>query len=155
MAKFKIIDRDMGYKHLVKQVKKLSKKPRVEAGLVREQGEIPKSNSNSLTVAAVALFNEFGLKVPERSFLRSTFDEQNKKWVRNLTNQINAVLYRGADAKTLLQKLGIFMEKDIKKKIMSGDFVPNAPRTIARKKSSKPLIDTSQMLTSIKNKVVM
>lgn len=42
---------------------------------------------------------------------------------------------------------------EVKKRIITGPFVPNAPTTIAKKGSDKPLIDTGQLLDAIDYKM--
>ena len=55
----------------------------------------------------------------------------------------------------MLGKAGEFMVGAIKDSIRNGEWVPNKPRTIAVKGSSKPLIDTAQMINSVSAKVVI
>jgi len=71
-----------------------------------------------------------------------------------------AVLKRGADkghqelAKAVA-KAAVTLASDVKKNIVSGGelagvpFTPNAPSTIARKGSSKPLIDSGDMMKAV------
>lgn len=52
--------------------------------------------------------------------------------------------------KLLEVNLALPMENYTKDNLLTGDWVANAPQTIKRKGSDKPLVDTSQLLQSIK-----
>lgn len=104
-------------------------------------------------VAEIAFYNEFGTgTTPERSFIRTSFDENLEK-----INQMKIKLYNMiVDGKmTVHRALGIMGEahvNHIKRKIRDIHEPPNAPSTIARKKGAdNPLIDTAQMLNSVQH----
>jgi len=135
-------DKDLGFKEIVTNFKKLS-------GVTIKIGIQADAGSNQVTgekVVDYAYLNEFGTnKIPQRSFIRSTFDEQNKNWYKaaadiNITGNILADL----------KKIGVQATNDITKKIDTTYYPPNSPFTIAKKGSSKPLIDTGQMRASVK-----
>ena len=52
-------------------------------------------------------------------------------------------------AEQILKELGLFQKDLMQNEIITGDFVPNAPSTIRRKGSSKPLIDTGRMRQAV------
>jgi hypothetical protein len=59
---------------------------------------------------------------------------------------------RGVEtAETAIKKIGEWFTARTKLTIRDGGFVPLKPQTIKRKKSSRPLIDTAQMLNSIQH----
>src|SRR5262245_29394029 len=108
-----------------------------------------------LTTADVAAFNEFGLGVPERSFLRATIDENEAQLL-----QLQATVGRGVALGTFSaeQGLGLIGEHAvglIQDRISNGIPPSNAPATIARKGSSTPLIHEGQMRRSITAKPVI
>ena len=124
-----------------------------EAKKVRgEEGE----QVSGVTVAMVGWWNEFGTRkkdgrqhVPERSFIRSTHDEQRpklKKIIRFLTLQL---ISGEISIRTGLARLGEFMKAKIQAKIVALDSPPNAPSTVAKKGSDNPLVDIGQMNQSI------
>ena len=92
----------------------------------------------------------YSIEIPERPFLRSTFDEKNKEWQKKAEAQLNLVATGRKDAAGMLNTMGNVIEGDIKRKIASGPFTPNAPSTIRRKKSASPLIDSGRMRSSIR-----
>ena len=53
------------------------------------------------------------------------------------------------DAETILQLCGNYQVAAIQKEIVNGQFAENAPSTIRKKGSDKPLIDTGRMRQSV------
>lgn len=148
MAKSRVIDRDMGYKAFADKMKRASRgDPHVTVGVHGKDGA---RGAGEPTNVEVATFNEFGTTtVPERSFLRSTMDEQRPKYARML----DRVIGRWVDGKLSLADgfglVGLQAKADVQRKIVKLRDPPNADSTIARKGSSNPLIDTGQMLNAI------
>lgn len=94
------------------------------------------------------------VKIPERSFLRSTFDEQNDKWFTFLKKQVANVLNGRIGAKTLCERLGAKMVADIQEKLTDLDDPPNVSATTATKGSTNPLLDTGGLRMRVTYKVV-
>ena len=67
---------------------------------------------------------------------------------RSMMEQEKA-LQEGASAKKILETVGLFMKDLIQTEIEQGDFVANAPGTVRRKGSDKPLIDTGTLKDSV------
>ena len=100
-------------------------------------------------ICDVAAWNELGtVGSPSRPFLRKSVDENAGKINSFLKGQ-KKKLVSGASAEQVLKEIGLFQKDLIQEKITEGSFVPNAPSTIRRKKSSKPLIDTGRMRQSV------
>ncbi|MDC9598831.1 hypothetical protein [Xenorhabdus anantnagensis] len=89
------------------------------------------------------------IKIPERSFLRSTLNENKDKYADELAKGIKSELLNDGDPRVALDKVGGMIAGDVKAKIMTGIPPPLSPKTIKRKKSSKALIDNGQLLQSI------
>lgn len=111
----------------------------------------------------VASVHEFGatiqrgkgsISIPERSFLRTAFDDKNEQWASFFKSQLKHVLALQMDVQTLFNRLGARMVGDIQEKITDLDAPPNAPSTIAKKGSSNPLIDTGGLRMRITYRVV-
>lgn len=107
-----------------------------------------------LTLVEVAAANEYGVppRVPQRSFLRSTAYEQGEAWGRHLARACRRYIREQdvGDLENDVRRLGLRMKADVQNKIVALRDPPNAPVTIARKQSSNPLIDTGQLLNSIR-----
>lgn len=107
-----------------------------------------------LTVAEIAAVQEFGTeddRVPERSFVRSTFDEKREELTKLGSDLMGEVLDGKMKVPRALGLLGAKAAAEMKKKITMGEGVPppNAPSTIAAKDSDRPLVDTGRMLNAI------
>lgn len=148
----RIVDRDLGYKRIAKTL--AVRQPHVEVGVMGDE-EYP----GGLTTAAVAVMHEFGGEEgnpPERSFLRSTVDENRDKYVAILRKFAELVLLGAIPAQIALGRFGLVVVADIKQTIRDGIPPELAPSTIARKGENKsiPLIDTAQFFNSIASRVV-
>jgi hypothetical protein len=94
------------------------------------------------------------IEVPERSFLRSTFDENLLKIKKDAQGRIAKIIAGEISAKQLLDTIGSDMEKAVKEKVRSIRNPPNHPFTIKQKTTTagvgdKPLQDTGDMLRHI------
>ena len=108
-----------------------------------------KGKSEEVDMIDVVMFNEFGTsKIPARPFLKNSVDMYEKEIDAFTKAQIKEALESGASSEDLLKRFGAFHVGLIQRAILEGDYTPNAPYTIKKKGSSKPLIDTSQMLQS-------
>ena len=158
----KTTETDRGYKKFKENMKALEKGSYVKVGFPVEEeenktvrgkgGEIV--TSSDLTVAAVATFNEFGTdKIPERSFIRAGINEkltEIKAFIEGQRGELLMGSIAGA-----LGRIGTLGQNIIQKKIQSMQDPANAPSTVLRKGSSHPLIDTGQMVQSVRYVVVL
>lgn len=119
----------------------------VKAGyLSHDKGKKPYNEPNAPYMEKIAFYNEFGTEnIPARPFLRRAQANVNKKgqmWLK-------ALMDGGDTVEQAMKKIGVRMQAEIKTQITRGDFTPNAPSTIARKGSSRPLVDTGNLLQSV------
>lgn len=107
------------------------------------------------SVALVAAVNEFGQtrihpNQPPRPFFRRMIQEKSPEWPK----AVGALLVEhNYDAHVTLDLTGTAIEGQLQQSITDFTSPPLAPITIARKGFSKPLIDTGQMLNSVKHEV--
>ncbi|MFC6208338.1 hypothetical protein [Levilactobacillus tongjiangensis] len=94
--------------------------------------------------------------IPERSFIRSTFDENVDDWVEYLIDQVIELGMgdSGITARKIMESLGNRIQRSIVQKIRSIESPANSPITIARKGSSSPLEDTGHLIDAVRYKVV-
>ena len=105
----------------------------------------------AIPVAQVALFNEYGGgHTPPRPFMDKTFRWYNKKWRKS----IERLVYDTMNLKTTLEDLGPAVVSDIQGVINDLDTPPNAPSTVKAKGFNNPLIDSGQMLNSVRYEVL-
>lgn len=104
-------------------------------------------------IAEIAMIHEYGApkaKIPERSFIRSTFRNKRSE-LAALQARICALVLAGKlDEKKAMALIGAWSVGAIKATITKdGNLAPLAASTIAAKGSSRPLVDTSQLVNSI------
>lgn len=116
-----------------------------------------RTDDSDLNTAEIGFVHEFGSKdgaIPERSFIRSTLSEEQKD-IGALTKRLYRAILRGRmDSKKALGLLGADVADKISQKIVAIRSPANSPETIARKRSSNPLVDTGQLKNSITWEVV-
>lgn len=152
-----VTDKDKGAKGIIERLKDASKmRVLLKVGVQAESGGVPhKSEGKSApTVLDVAIFNEFGGgKVPARSFIRAWADENRSKIENDLKDAGDGILRQYGGGVVAMERLGLRYVGEIQQRIAAGIAPENAPSTIARKGSSKPLINTGQLRSSIKSKI--
>jgi hypothetical protein len=154
-----VVDKDLGFKDFLEEIKKY-KNAYIEVGLRSEPTNgSPTVNDKGVNIAEYAAANEYGVlgKIPARSFIGSTIDENNEVYNAIIVDGIKKV-GEGVTANTHLTKLGIKVQSDIKVKIGSNILPPNAPSTIYKKTKGKggnttTLIDTGTMRNAVSYKV--
>lgn len=120
----------------------------IKVGVQGDEAVAQYGDEKGVTVADVAVFNEYGTgRIPARPFMRETI-EQTDNWAAESAKVHNAVI-DGIDPYVAAELLGQQAASDVQNTIYDGDFVPNSPSTIKKKGSSKPLIDTTQLVGSI------
>lgn len=142
-----IKDTDKGYKALIENVFGLAE-PEITVGIHKAEGSQAHKGS-SASIADIASFNEYGLGIPERSFLRAWFDANLAKNKSVLASRLRQVIKGKISKDQALGQLGASFVSGIQARISGHIPPPNADSTIARKGSSTPLIDTGTMRASI------
>lgn len=142
-------DRDRGFRRIVAQLKEASGSE-VTAGWHADK------KHDGLQTAEIASVHEYGSPargIPARPVIGPTVD-QNRAAYQKLAREAFGKVLDGKDqVEGALTKLGAKIESDLKRRITDGEFEPLKPATIARKGSSKPLIDTGTMRQQIGNRV--
>ena len=120
-----------------------------QAGAAYSNGE-----GSAVDITEVVMWNEMGTsKSPSRPFMRKSVDN-NASTVNKMCKMQLALLASGsASAHTVLQNIGVMQKGLIQNEISRGGFAANAPATIRKKKSAKPLIDSSLMRQSVNFKI--
>lgn len=93
------------------------------------------------------------IRIPERSFIRSGFDENVDKIADKVQEVIPSVLESEVDPDIFMNAIGLEFAGLIQKKLRSIQDPPNSQMTIDRKGSSNPLQDTGQLVESIRHEV--
>ena len=147
----KIKDTDRGFLAIKKALLSLKKKE-IKVGIHEGVGENTKTGT---LIVDYAIANEYGTsKIPERSFMRSTYDEKQQEWNKTLDKIVGNITE--GNINNIEQKInlvGVQVANDIKEKIDSNIPPALSEATIRRKGSSRTLIDTGVMRASITYKI--
>ena len=122
------------------------KRLQVRIGYQRGKNSKRDEKGREVDYCDIALFNELGTSngIPSRPFLRDSVDTHASQ-IDAAGKACIAELSKGATAESILKKLGVMQKGLVQQTIVDGSFAPNAPSTVRRKKSDKPLIETGGM----------
>jgi hypothetical protein len=121
-------------------------------------------SSGALTVLDVGTFHEFGVSpfqlpsgaihpgIPQRSFIRAWFDESQPFIQETLSSQMKLVVAGKITAEVASARIALAFEGSVKQRIARGIGPPLAARTIAAKRSSKPLINRGQLRNAVRGR---
>lgn len=153
----RIVKRDTGMGELRKQLKS---RPGVTVGVHADKGAEPHGDDDDgLTVADIAGIHEYGLGVPERSWLRD-FVDQNRAELLQMLAEIPKVALKGGDMDQAMERFGLVVVGMVKERIIAGIEPPLAPETLLEKErvtgspKETPLIRFGQLIASITHEVV-
>lgn len=144
---------------------------RIEIGIFGSEGS---------TILMIAAVNEFGCKItvtpkmraylhsqglhlkastkqiniPERSFIRSSYDQEKDKIISRANKLLEKVLKLELPVQTFFELLGEYIVGVMQGYLTDLSDPSNHPFTIARKDSTNPLIDSGRMRQAITHKVV-
>lgn len=106
-------------------------------------------DDRGVDMAQIAMFNELGTSdIPARPFLRQTMEDHQDD-IKSFCGERVQDIAEGGTAEDALKQLGVYGKGLVQAKIKDGAWKPNAPSTIKKKKSDKPLIDTGRMRQSV------
>lgn len=133
-------------------------KASVTVGVFGEKGA-EEHDGTSLTMAEIAELHEWGIGVPERSFIRSYIDAKDAEIMRAFLGQMKLAMRHAvqtgkpitdAQKMQILDRMGLKMVGDIQGRISNAEITQDLEdETIRRKGSSIALIDTGQLRSSI------
>lgn len=129
---------------------------RAHVGVLATKGGAQAHKDAEISLLELAAIHEYGSPaagIPERSFIRSAFKDQEARtsFLKVCSDLAGQVLNGKTTAQKATRILGMHMVSLVKKRIMSGPGIPppNKPMTIKRKGSSRPLVDTGQLVGAI------
>lgn len=156
-----IKDKDRGWGTIKRKIKRAGKGIQITAGI--QGAEAQTTRENGITNAKLASVHEFGSgdgTIPQRSFLRSTFDEKRGLYNKGIDGAILQVTALGVsgDLEKALVTLGNRYLSDIKRKIEGGISPPLVVETIEKRRraglpDSPPLIATGEMVSMLSVRV--
>ena len=106
-----------------------------------------------VSLADVAAFHEYGLGVPQRSFIGAYFDENDRAIHVRAHKSVTKYLHGDIDKDRALAEVGAYCVGGIQARISMGIQPWLMPATIKAKGSSVPLVDTGQLRSGISFRV--
>ena len=147
-----VIVRDRGADALVKTVTERAGRV-VDVGIIGSGADAP-ADGGGLTVGQLAEWHEFGVGVPQRSFLRAWADADRAKIDDTIRKLMRKVIKGDLTKDQALAQFGAWAQGQAQAFISAGRVTPPLhPATIDRKGSDVPLIDTGQLRSSITHEV--
>ena len=150
---FKLLDKDHGYLAKLRAIRSLDGRVKAKAGLIGSAASEQHDDKSGLTTAQIGAIHEFGVGVPERSFIRTWFDENKPLINEKLQELARDVIALNGTIYDKMELFGEWAEGQIRARIEAGISPPNSPATIARKGSDIPLIDTRKLIRAIAHEV--
>lgn len=133
------------FKQLIEQIKASGEKA-VYVGFPAEFNEQVEGSDN-FNLASLAAVLEFGNEsIPSRPFLRQTLAENQEKYTALFVKLFESCV----SIDRIYEQIALIAQGDVQQNIVNGKWTANAPSTIKRKKSSKPLIDTGRLRQSVR-----
>lgn len=121
----------------------------VEVGIFSDS-----TREDGTPMLVIAYVHEFGTEfIPERSYLRAGFDENQDKIQEEFEYLLGQVLDLKLSGKAALELIGASVTTKIQKYLVDLKIPPLKPATIKAKGSSNPLVDTGQLMNSITWKI--
>lgn len=151
MPKSVLIDRDLGWRELLKKVT-LGGEAYAKVGIQQDTKREQEDGEGPVDMVQLGAIHEFGApkaKIPERSFIRAWHDSARSKIILLQARLGKQFIDGKITLRGMIAKLGVYGQGGIRKFIRNLREPPNKPSTKRKKGSANPLIDTGQLLGSI------
>lgn len=96
------------------------------------------------------------INIPERSFIRSSWDENQASFINHVTKSVDKALQKGIPISIILDELGFEMKGKVQKFIVDGkvkpdisEFTKSQRKKGDKRKSPNPLFDNGDLIGSI------
>ena len=93
------------------------------------------------------------VSIPPRPFIRNAWQANRHNYERIIMNGVKSIIFNGATAKSVLDRLGATAAADIQRSSIALRKPANAKATIDRKKSTNPLVDTGELQRMVTYKI--
>jgi hypothetical protein len=134
-----------GLENLAKLARELGARPEARIGIFSGSTD-SRDDGAGLGNVQIGIIHEFN----ERSFLRATANAKKAEWLKLLERVLTGALQGKVEIIRGLELVAQKAASDVRRYIMVGqNLKPLHPRTIKAKGSSRPLVDTGQLVKSI------
>ena len=141
-----------GLKGFLERFKEIGK-PKVYIGVPASKNGMHDGGINMATLLALHALGAPSRGIPQRDPLRPPLIANAQRYSDLLALGLKNALSDGTDPKLVYEKIGIVATNDVYDYFVTGNFKPLNQKTIDRKGSSKPLIDTEELRGSISYEV--
>jgi len=150
MATVKIIDKDLGFKQIMKSIVGLKTKY-VKVGLFGSGSDY---NSNNALKGSVQEYGTKDGRIPKRPILRGTFDRKKNNLVGMIGKELRRdIIKKTFDSYDVLLPAGKWLEKQIRVTIYGAiGLKPLAQSTIDRKGTDTVLVETGDLVNHVTTK---
>jgi hypothetical protein len=153
-----VVDLDHGFNAILENLEETAKRQILigiqEGSKTHLDAKKERIREPGISIAQYAAANEFGTdNIPERSFVRSTFDQRLNDIMEITIGQLGLVIDREISLDVAYNRIGLAVTGMVQQKIREIRSPPNSPITIEKKGSSKPLIDFGQMIAAVRHVV--
>lgn len=136
---------DLGWEQIKRETRRLERHA-VKVGIQADE-----TYEDGTDLLDIAIYNEFGTEtIPSRPFMRQTADMNRANAAKVGERYYDMILAGQMTAFQALQRVGEWYQGVNRKSVRETPWVPNAPLTIAKKGSNKPLIDKGKLVNSIR-----
>lgn len=137
----------------------LAKTYRARVGILGNDAERKDESTgiDNATLGIIQIFGSVTKNIPPRDFLLFPIEVKQRELVNAMRSKMVLHAIQDGNYKKVFRLLGAAGVAIVLGAFETGGFgawAPNAPATIARKKSDRPLIDTSQLRRAITSDVV-
>jgi hypothetical protein len=150
--KVRWIDRDYGWKQAMREIHAAVQRRGVRVGIVGDKAAAMHPDAE-MSVAALAQIHEFGMGVPERSFIRATMDINQKKILAEMRVLAGQVIEGKMTRKQANEILGRFIANLMRKMVAQGVPPPNSASVAKKKGHNRALVDTGTLFDAIDHEV--
>jgi hypothetical protein len=152
---------DRVFRELLAKLGPLRAGAHARVGVLASKGGAAPHAGGALTIVEIAAIHELGDAlwhssggtegIPERSFIRGTFDDpQNQEDQRQVLERLaREILTDKLEVRAALDQLGAWGAARVRARIKSHIPPPLKEETIKRKGSSTPLVDTGQLINAV------
>lgn len=125
-------------------------KPKVYIGVPSSKNPTHKdSGLNMATLLAIHSLGAPSRGIPQRDAIRPPLMQNSRKYTELMAQGFANAFVNATDPREVYEKIGLVASNDVKQYFVEGNFTPLSQKTIDRKGSSKPLIDTGELRNSI------
>jgi len=148
-ARNRVTDTDRGLARVAARLRPFRVRVGILSDAPKDAQDGEASGQTLLEVAAVHEFGAPAAGIPQRSFIRGTVDEKEGEIVAAQAALARRIVQGKVDGPTAGAQLGAKVKGFVQQRIAQGIEPALAPETVERKGSSKQLVDTGQLRSSI------